>query len=127
MALQIKDNRSREIRAGLTLVGPHRDRLVMNLNEKSVRHYGSRGQKRCVMLAMKLAVADFLASINGKDVILILDEVFAELDSEKSRALMKILANYRQVFIATAGDFRFDNVDYKKFFVVNGKIEEFSE
>jgi recombinational DNA repair ATPase RecF len=76
------------------------------------------------MLAMKLAVADFLAGINGKDVILILDEVFAELDSGKSRALMKVLMGYGQVFIATAGDLQFAGANYKMFFVENGNIEE---
>lgn len=126
MSYQLREYRGREIRAGLTLVGPHRDRLIMNLKGKSVRHYGSRGQKRCVMLALKLAVADFLSNANGRDVILILDEVFAELDGEKSRALMNALSGYRQVFIATAGELSFDKTKYKRFLVEDGKIEEIS-
>ncbi len=124
MESQLDVYRPREIRAGLTLVGPHRDRLEMDLNGKSVRHYGSRGQKRCVMLAMKLAVADLLSELKEEKVILILDEIFAELDNVKSRALMEALADYRQVFMATAGKFDFKGLPMKKFHVDNGKIKE---
>ena len=124
ISVQLNEYRSREIRAGLTLVGPHRDRLKIDLNGRAVRHYGSRGQKRCVMLAMKLAVAEYLAKITENDVILILDEVFAELDNSKSRALMKTLNKHKQVFIATAGELDFHDQDIKKFLVVDGKIEE---
>jgi DNA replication and repair protein RecF len=124
LSVQLTEHRPREIRAGLTLVGPHRDRLKIDLNGRAVRHYGSRGQKRCVMLAMKLAVADYLSTITGNDVILILDEVFAELDSIKSQALMKTLGKHKQVFIATAGELEFNEQKIKKFLVVDGKIEE---
>lgn len=121
---QLEIYRPREIRAGLTLVGPHRDRLEMDLNGKSVRHYGSRGQKRCVMLAMKLAAADLLSEIKGEKVMLILDEIFAELDNVKSIALMEELAGYGQVFMATAGEYDFKDLPVKKFHVNSGKIKE---
>jgi len=124
MRIQLKTYRDREFRAGLTLVGPHRDRLEMNLNEKSVRHYGSRGQKRCVMLAMKLAVADLLSDAKQEQVTLILDEVFAELDNNKSKALMDVLSGYGQVFMATAGELDFDDIPIRKFRVENGKISD---
>lgn len=121
---QLDIYRTREIRAGLTLIGPHRDRLEMDLNGKSARHYGSRGQKRCVMLAMKLAAADLLSEIKGEKVILILDEIFAELDNVKSVALMEALAGYGQVFMATAGEYDFHDMPVKKFYVNDGKIKE---
>jgi len=121
---QLAKYRQREIRAGLTLVGPHRDRLEMDLNGKSVRHYGSRGQKRCVMLAMKLAVADLLTEVKDEKVMLILDEIFSELDSVKSLALMEALSDYKQVFMATAGEYDFKGLPVKKFRVNSGKIKE---
>lgn len=114
--------KKREMRAGMTLVGPHRDRLKIDINGKSVRHFGSRGQKRCAMIAMKLAVADYLTRIKEEPTTLILDEVFAELDVDKSQALIKILSNYNQVFMATAGEYKFDNNQITKFYINNGKI-----
>ncbi len=114
----------RELRSGLTLVGPHRDRLNMKLNGRSIRHYSSRGQKRIVMLSIKLAAADYLSHINGRDVILVLDEVFAELDKAKGISLMKALAGHKQVFIATAGESGFDDIEVKTFNVRAGRIEE---
>jgi DNA replication and repair protein RecF len=117
-------HRQREIRAGVTLVGPHRDKLEMDLNGKSVRHYGSRGQKRCVMLAMKLAVADLLSELKEEKVMLILDEIFSELDNAKSLALMEALSGYKQVFMATAGEFDFKGLPVRKFHVESGKIKE---
>ncbi|MCP4580432.1 MAG: DNA replication and repair protein RecF [candidate division Zixibacteria bacterium] len=124
MKIQLENYRDREFRAGLTLVGPHRDRLAMNLNGKSVRHYGSRGQKRCVMLAMKLAVADLLSEVKQEQVTLILDEVFAELDSVKSQALMDVLSGYGQVFMATAGEFDFGDIPIRRVHVENGKTSD---
>lgn len=96
----------------------------MDLNGKSVRHYSSRGQKRCVMLSMKLAAADLLSEIKGEKVMLILDEIFAELDNVKSVALMEALAGYGQVFMATAGEYDFKGLPVKKFHVNSGKIKE---
>ena len=75
----LEDYRQREQRAGLTLVGPHRDRLEIEVNGRSMRHYGSRGQKRCAMIAMKLAAADHLSKIKDEHVTLALDEAFAEI------------------------------------------------
>lgn len=112
------------MRAGLTLVGPHRDRMNMKINGKSILHYSSRGQKRIVMLAIKLATADYLSQVNGKDVILILDEVFAELDKAKSQSLMQALTGHKQVFIATAGELTFDKAKAKVFKVESGQVEE---
>lgn len=118
----LESYKSRETRAGLTLVGPHRDRLEINLRSKSIRHFGSRGQKRCAMIAMKLAAADYLSRIKEEPATLILDEVFAELDADKSQALIKILSNYNQVFMATAGEYKFNNNKVAKFYINNGKI-----
>lgn len=114
--------RPRELRAGMTFVGPHRDRLEINLNDQPIRHYGSRGQKRCAMIALKLGAAEFLSQTDSGDVILILDEAFAELDLAKSKALMEILAGKRQVFIATAGMFSDMGLKVERFSVTNGKI-----
>jgi len=127
MVAQLAEYQTRELKAGLTLVGPHRDRLRINLNGRSVRLYGSRGQKRGVMLALKMAVAEYLANISANDIALILDEAFAELDSYKSRSLMNALAGHKQVFIATAGEFAYRDKHIKRFLVSDGVVEEQAE
>lgn len=122
LAKLINTYRQRELKAGVTFVGPHRDKLEINLNDRPIRHYGSRGQKRCAMIALKLGAADFLSQTDSGDVILILDEAFAELDQTKSQALMEILAGKRQVFMATAGSFNGLGLKVERFNVNNGKI-----
>ncbi|NLI14761.1 MAG: DNA replication and repair protein RecF [candidate division Zixibacteria bacterium] len=124
IAKLLKLYRPRELRAGLTLVGPHRDKLEINLNGRPIRHYGSRGQKRCAMIALKLGAAEYLSQTDNGDVILILDEAFAELDQIKSRALMEILAGKRQVFMATAGMFGDMGLKAERFTISNGKISQ---
>jgi DNA replication and repair protein RecF len=122
MTRLLETYRPRELRAGVTLVGPHRDRLEINLNGRPIRHYGSRGQKRCAMIALKLGAAEYLSQTDSGDVILILDEAFAELDIAKSHALLEILVGKRQVFMATAGEFSQTNQKIERYSVANGKI-----
>lgn len=122
LANELENYRERELRAGLTLVGPHRDRLRINLNSRPVRHYSSRGQKRCAMLAIKLATAEYLALAKGREAALILDEVFAELDKHKSEALMNALTGQKQVFIATAGEFDFADLPLAAYHIDSGRI-----
>ncbi len=116
--------RARELKAGVTLVGPHRDRLGIELGGKSLRHYGSRGQKRCAMISIMLAAAGEAAEFGGRDVVLLLDEAFAELDSDKSLALLEMLGDFRQVFIAAAGNLDFSRMPCRRFRVDRGKITE---
>lgn len=122
MAKLLDTYRPRELRAGVTLVGPHRDRLEINIDGRPIRHYGSRGQKRCAMISLKLATVDFLSQGAFGDAILILDEAFAELDLVKSRALMEMLAGRKQVFMATAGVFGDGGLKVKRFMVQNGRV-----
>jgi len=113
--------RPRELRAGLTLVGPHRDRLEMAIENRSLRHFGSRGEKRCAMLAIKFATADYLSLIKGEQVVLILDEGFAELDERKCRILVGMLGERQQVFLATAGEFNWQGHDLARYSIENGQ------
>ena len=113
--------RQRELRAGVTLAGPHRDRLEMMLESRSLRHFGSRGEKRCAMLAIKIAAADYLSAIKEEPVVLILDEGFAELDSRKCRVLLEILSERAQVFLATAGDFQWQGHELARYSIEKGQ------
>jgi len=87
------------------LVGPHRDELLLTLGNGEVRlpvkGYASHGESWSFALALKLASYDLLRS-TGDDPILILDDVFAELDSERRRQLADLVAGAEQVLVTAA-------------------------
>ena len=95
--------RSKELERGLTLVGPHRDDLVLFLGPLQAKGYISHGESWSYALALKLASAALLrkASMAG-DPILILDDVFAELDSLRRSRLADLVADNEQVIITAA-------------------------
>jgi DNA replication and repair protein RecF len=95
-------HRDRERKFGMTLVGPHRDEVTMTVNNMNLRAFGSQGQHRTAAIALKLAAAQFLEQIRGEQPILLLDDVFAELDQERTRLLFDLLAEFGQLFITTA-------------------------
>ena len=90
----------REIAAGATLYGIHKDDLDITLNGKSARIYGSQGQQRSLALSMKLAEGDICAEEYGSSPIFLLDDVFSELDETRRDYLVhKILG--KQVIISS--------------------------
>ncbi len=90
-----------EARRGTTLVGPHRDDLALALDGKDLRAYGSRGQQRAAAFALRLAAAAIFREERGEAPILLLDDVFAELDPGRADRLAALVAGTAQVF-ATA-------------------------
>ncbi|MCH9031459.1 MAG: DNA replication and repair protein RecF [candidate division Zixibacteria bacterium] len=90
--------RAREI----TLVGPHRDDIAVKINSLSARSYASQGEWRSAAVALKLATYKFLKENFEKDPILLLDEVFAELDENRQAALVNLLTDVGQVFLTSA-------------------------
>ena len=99
--------RAQELERGLTLVGPHRDDLVLRLRGLPVKGYASHGESWSVALSLRLASAELLrAESPGGDPILILDDVFAELDAARRVRLANVVADYEQVIVtaAVAGD-----------------------
>lgn len=102
--------RALEREAAVTLVGPHREDLLFSLSDKSVRDFASQGQKRSVALSLKLASAQLLESKNGHPPILLLDDVFAELDENRRKRIGEWVQKKGQVFIANprAADLPFE-------------------
>lgn len=90
-----------ELERGLTLVGPHRDDLVLTLGNLPVKSYASHGESWSFALALRLASYDLLRS-SGDDPVLILDDVFAELDSGRRVQLAELVADAEQVLITAA-------------------------
>jgi DNA replication and repair protein RecF len=93
--------RQSELERGVTLVGPHRDDLVLGLGELPARGYASHGESWSFALALRLAAYDLLRA-DGGDPVLILDDVFAELDSQRRRRLAEMVAPAEQVLITAA-------------------------
>ena len=94
--------REKESRLGVTLAGPHRDDVLITVNARSLRTYGSQGQQRTAAVALKLAAARQLEASRGGAPILLLDDVFAELDTSRTRALFELFEGFGQIFVATA-------------------------
>jgi len=93
--------RSEEIARGVTTIGPHRDDLRFVVNKTDLGDYGSRGQIRTTLLALKLAEVDWLKERTHEWPVILLDEVMAELDVQRRADLLKYIGETGQVFFTT--------------------------
>ena len=98
---RIEEVRQKEAWNGVSLVGPQRDDLRAELGERDVATHASRGQQRTIILAMKLAETDLLGS-DGPRPIVLLDDVFSELDPDRAGRLSTLLGHRGQVIVTTA-------------------------
>jgi DNA replication and repair protein RecF len=100
----IDEQRQAEIDRGLTLVGPHRDDVLLSIGELPAKGYASHGESWSLALALKLATFEVLKSAfdTGGDPVLVLDDVFAELDSERRERLGALVAEAEQVIVTAA-------------------------
>jgi DNA replication and repair protein RecF len=95
--------RKQEIERGVTLVGPHRDDLVLKLGQLPAKGYASHGESWSYALALRLASYDLLRA-EGNEPVLILDDVFAELDARRRERLAELVAPGEQVLVTAAVD-----------------------
>lgn len=99
----LADRRSAELDRGLTLVGPHRDDLLLRVRGLPVKGYASHGESWSVALSLRLASAELLrADSRLGDPVLILDDVFAELDADRRARLADLAGGYEQVIVTAA-------------------------
>lgn len=99
----LRKNRVREIAAARTLFGPHRDEIEFDLNGKKISSHASRGEFRTILLALKLIEMDYFSEDGGDKPILLLDDVFSELDHRRQSFLLDKVVGY-QTFITTTKD-----------------------
>jgi DNA replication and repair protein RecF len=102
----LHQNRRREIAQGVTLVGPHRDALRFQVNGADMSRYGSRGQQQTLALSLKLAEAKYIYDQAGDAPVLLLDDIFSELDRSRRQHLLDAILAFQQVLIAAV------DVDY---------------
>ncbi|MFJ6939321.1 DNA replication/repair protein RecF [Streptomyces sp. NPDC101132] len=95
--------RKQEIERGVTLVGPHRDELLLRLGDLPAKGYASHGESWSYALALRLASYDLLRS-EGNEPVLVLDDVFAELDARRRERLAELVAPGEQVLVTAAVD-----------------------
>ncbi len=98
---RLKQIRSEEIARGVTTIGPHRDDLRFIINKADVSDYGSRGQLRTTLLSLKLAEVEWMKERTGEAPVILLDEVMAELDTQRRADLLKYVSPDSQVLFTT--------------------------
>jgi len=117
--------RQNDIWRGSTSIGPHRDDLILSVNGINLRTFGSQGQQRTGVLALKLAELEFIKSETGEYPVLLLDDVMSELDASRREHLIAFIQDRIQTFITATEEKYFPDNKFGKFHrVVNGTIME---
>ncbi|MGF1989829.1 MAG: DNA replication/repair protein RecF [Nostoc sp. ZfuVER08] len=98
-----------ELRQGTTLVGPHRDEIELTINQTPARQYGSQGQQRTLVLALKLAELQLIEEVVKEPPLLLLDDVLAELDLSRQNQLLDAIQDRFQTLITTTHLGSFDS------------------
>ncbi len=99
----LEESLATDIARGATTIGPHRDDWSFQLNGRSLGSFGSRGQQRTAILALKMGEINWMTTVTGERPILLLDEVVAELDEQRRSALLNSITETTQA-ILTATD-----------------------
>ena len=124
---QLKDQQEEELRRGVTTIGPHRDELRFVANNIDLGIYGSRGQIRTAVMALKLAEVYWLQAQTGETPVLLLDETLAELDQLRRQDLLGVLEQNSQSILTTT-DLRLFNSDFvekcRVWYIHDGKVME---
>jgi DNA replication and repair protein RecF len=124
---ELESLRRREVAAGMSLRGPHRDDLRFVSDGRDLRTYGSRGQQRTAALALKLAEVAVMRTKLREPPLLLLDDVMSELDEARRAALLHLLANVDQAIVTATGSEDFPEAFRSRarhLRVVEGQLED---
>ncbi len=119
----LKKNLEKDYKLGYTSIGVHRDDIDIFLNGVEVKNFGSQGQQRTVALSLKLAELENMFNLNGEYPILLLDDVFSELDKERQARLIKFVGR-TQTFITCTDEKEIKGVVYN---IQGGKIQKITK
>jgi DNA replication and repair protein RecF len=123
---RLQHTRGREVAAGVTLIGPHRDDLQFRVLDHDLQDFGSRGQQRTASMALKLAEVELMRAETGECPLLLLDDAMSELDERRRGYLARRLETAEQAIITTtdlsdfAPDFLAEATVWR---VVGGRLE----
>ncbi len=124
---KIQERRAIEQYQGKTVVGTHRDEIEFTINQTPARYYGSQGQQRTLVLALKLAELNLIEEVVGEPPLLLLDDVLAELDPNRQQQLLEVIGDRFQTIITTThiDTFNHDWIEDSQILAVEaGKISE---
>ncbi|MBN2410793.1 DNA replication/repair protein RecF [candidate division KSB1 bacterium] len=120
---------NKEVKRGLSLIGPHRDEFKISVAGNELRKYGSRGEHKSALVSLKAAEAEFLQKKTDTNPILLLDDLYSELDIERGKRVLELFTKSCQIFITgTSLDFEaikktgFTEKDHTTFIVKSGNI-----
>ncbi len=99
---QFENNYDKEMELGYTLIGPHRDDIIFKVNDLDSKYYLSQGQQRTIALVMKLSLMEYIYDEIGEYPILLLDDVFSELDDYRQNKLISICSKYQTIISCTS-------------------------
>ena len=119
----LSDVKQREIKERQCVIGTQRDEILIKINGKEAKFFASQGQTRSIILAMKIAAVHINYEWTGKISVLMLDDVFSELDEKRKKWVIKNVKNI-QTFITTANDADTQNLGDAKFLVENGSVKK---
>ena len=121
---KMMQNRSEDLRSGSTGIGPHRDDLEISIDGRSVRSFGSQGQQRSSVLALKLAESRCIGDILGERPVILLDDVMSELDQNRREYLLNHLTG-SQIFITCCDKGYFSRLEGGRVFrMEHGRLEQ---
>jgi len=128
----LQENRQRDFSAQYTTQGVHKDDLVFEIRDFPMKKFGSQGQQKSFVIALRLAQFDYLKDLKQRKPILLLDDIFDKLDDERVAALMKLVSeeHFGQIFITDANLhrvpelFRDEAIPIKKLLVEAGEIKD---
>ena len=124
LALALEDEHDIDTRRGTTGNGPHRDDLVFRLGEMDLRRFGSQGQQRLAVLALKIALAQWVREATGESPILLLDDALSELDATRRERVLRLATSFEQAIITATDDTFLGNVPAQILPIHNGRILE---
>ena len=101
---ELRKSRDKDLRLRTTTVGPHRDDIAISINGKDVRGFASQGQQRTAALSMKIAELGVFEKATGEKPVLLLDDVFSELDEGRRVRLLELIGGWQTVITATEFD-----------------------
>ena len=125
--VELQSRRHEDIQFGTTLSGPHRDEFQFLINDTELRKYASQGQHKTFLIALKIGEFFYLKERRHEGPIVLLDDVFSELDEHRTKRVLKFVGELGQTFVTSTVQNMFDEVAEldrrnKKFLVVNGAV-----
>lgn len=124
LSSKLLEKKDSDLRYGYTSVGPHRDDVMFLLDGKQVETHGSRGECRTLMIALKLVEIEYILAEKKQRPILLLDDVFSELDDKRQKLLLESIDHCQTFITSTSSNGLEKMADTVKFVVKGGTVEK---